>query len=140
MRRAIIVLAIGLAACRDHAPVLASNVGQAAINRRRSAATEPTTPVGFDSAMWQDPSCGVDTTYAHSQPGPLIREFVLRNDSLGFLAGGATRTINGLAGRKSVPEARAARTAPSWCGATALIPSPPARTPPGTSYGTTQWA
>jgi hypothetical protein len=39
-------------------------------------------------ADWQDPTCEVDTTHAHPDARLLVREYVARNDSLGFFAGG----------------------------------------------------
>ena len=51
-------------------------------------AAAPADSASAATADWQDPTCEVDTVTAHPDPRQLVHEYVARNDSLGFFAGG----------------------------------------------------
>jgi hypothetical protein len=102
MRRAIVILTICVAACRDHTTIQLSDSVPAATGHDIATAVAETSP-GPDSAQWQDASCEVSTTYAHRDPGELVREYVARNDSLGFFAGGGEANDDWLDGAEECP-------------------------------------
>ena len=86
-RQTIIVMALGIVAC--HSPQPERHGTDTSLPRTTIKAMAPHANESVGTrADWQDSTCDVDTIRAHVDPRELVREYVTRNDFLGFFAGG----------------------------------------------------
>jgi len=70
---------------------------------RASLAESTSAIAGGNDAAWQDPSCDTDTAQAHPSAGVLVREYLVRNDSLGFTTGASEENEAWLLGAAECP-------------------------------------
>jgi len=89
MRIRWLAIALPVLACAER-PAVNSAAEAAPQADMRDSTVVALTPAGDPKypPAWQDSTCGTDTAFAHPAPDALLREYVARNDSLGFFAGG----------------------------------------------------
>jgi hypothetical protein len=88
MHRVFILAAVACIGCKErpaqHAgPIASSKIPGATVVQPTVAA-----PDIDGGPAWQDPSCETDTSRYADPPGALVREYIARNDSVGYFAGG----------------------------------------------------